>query len=124
MVVGGEVASPSSARGDGKLVVTVNGVDVYDPTTGQIRGQLDRRYRLLVHRHELQRESFFVRHAYFCGDDEPYDKLKRALRAEVDEAALVHLYRTKPAPFDPRRRQDRRQGDQPLRRRKLKVYSV
>ena len=32
-------------------------------------------------------ESFFVRHAYFTGADEPYDKLKRALRAEIDEAA-------------------------------------
>jgi len=31
-------------------------------------------------------ESFFVRHAYFTGEDEPYEKLKRALRAHVDEA--------------------------------------
>jgi len=29
-------------------------------------------------------ESFFVRHAYFTGGDEPYEKLKRALRAEID----------------------------------------
>ncbi len=36
-------------------------------------------------------ESFFVRHAYFTGADEPYDKLKRALRAEIDEAAWASL---------------------------------
>ena len=45
-------------------------------------------------------ESFFVRHAYFTGADEPYEKLKRALKAEVDEAAWSSLYSTKSRPFD------------------------
>ncbi len=44
-------------------------------------------------------ESFFVRHAYFTGADEPYDKLKRALRAEIDEAAWSALYSTTSRPF-------------------------
>ena len=43
-------------------------------------------------------ESFFVRHAYFTGADEPYEKLKRALRAEIDEAAWSALYRPPAAP--------------------------
>ncbi|HUW09132.1 MAG TPA: hypothetical protein VM537_05345, partial [Anaerolineae bacterium] len=46
-------------------------------------------------------ESFFVRHAYFTGADEPYEKLKRALRAEIDEAAWATLYSTVSRPFDP-----------------------
>ncbi|HLB45810.1 MAG TPA: hypothetical protein VJL59_02175 [Anaerolineales bacterium] len=45
-------------------------------------------------------ESFFVRHAYFTGAEEPYEKLKRALRAEIDEAAWSALYSTKSLPFD------------------------
>jgi adenine-specific DNA-methyltransferase len=45
-------------------------------------------------------ESFFVRHAYFTGADEPYDKLKRALRAEIDEAAWSALYSTTSYPFE------------------------
>ena len=50
--------------------------------------------------------------------DEPYDKLKRALRAEIDEAAWSSLYRTDEPPVpDARDRQDRREGHQPLRRR-------
>ena len=58
---------------------------------------------------------FFVRHAYFTGADEPYEKLKRALRAEVDEAAWSALYSTKSYPFDPPvNREDRGEGDQPL----------
>jgi adenine-specific DNA-methyltransferase len=40
-----------------------------------------------------------VRHAYFTGADEPYDKLKRALRAEIDEAAWQTLYSTVSRPF-------------------------
>jgi adenine-specific DNA-methyltransferase len=45
-------------------------------------------------------ESFFVRNAYFCDGDEPYDKLKRALRAEIDEAEWTRRYATKSVPFD------------------------
>ena len=44
-------------------------------------------------------ESFFVRHAYFTGADEPYEKLKRALRADIDEAAWSSLYSTVSRPF-------------------------
>ena len=41
-----------------------------------------------------------MRHAYFTGAEEPYEKLKRALRAEIDEAAWAALYRTVSRPFD------------------------
>ena len=44
-------------------------------------------------------ESIFVRHAYFTGADEPYEKLRRALRAEVDESAWSALYSTTSRPF-------------------------
>jgi hypothetical protein len=46
-------------------------------------------------------ESFFVRHAFFAGADEPYEKLKRALRAEIDEAGWSSLYSTRSQPFEP-----------------------
>jgi len=46
-------------------------------------------------------ESFFVRHAYFLGADEPYEKLKKALRAEIDEAEWSKLYSASSLPFDP-----------------------
>ncbi len=49
----------------------------------------------------IQHQSQKVRHAYFCGAEEPYEKLKRALRAEIDEAAWSSLYSTKSRPFDP-----------------------
>jgi len=46
-------------------------------------------------------ERFFVRHAYFLGADKPYDKLQRALRAQVDEDAWSSLYGATSRPFDP-----------------------
>jgi adenine-specific DNA-methyltransferase len=55
---------------------------------------------MLVHRHELQRRSFFVRDAYFMGAEDPYAQLKRALRADIDEDAWATLYRTRSRPFD------------------------
>ena len=45
-------------------------------------------------------ESFFVRHAYFTGADEPYNKLKRALRADIAEDVWESLYSTVSRPFD------------------------
>lgn len=43
--------------------------------------------------------SFLVRHAYFTGAGEPYEKLKHALRAEIDETARASLYSTTSRPF-------------------------
>jgi adenine-specific DNA-methyltransferase len=86
---------------DGKLIAEVRGVDVYDPTTGQIRSSSTDDIACWFIDTNYNEESFFVRHAYFCGDDEPYDKLKRALRAEVDEGAWSTLYSTRSYPFDP-----------------------
>ena len=49
---------------------------------------------------ETNGESIFVRHGYFTGADEPYEKLKRALWADIDEAAWSSLYSTMSRPFD------------------------
>jgi len=85
---------------DGKITVEINGVDVYDPTTGQIRSSSTDDIACWFIDTNYNGESFFVRHAYFTGADEPYEKLKRALRAEVDEAAWSMLYSTVSSPFD------------------------
>ncbi len=44
--------------------------------------------------------SFFVPHAYFTGEGDPYDNLKRALKAEINEAAWKALYKTTSLPFN------------------------
>lgn len=86
---------------DGKRIAQINGLDVYDPTTGQIRSSSTDDIACWFIDTAYNGESFFVRHAYFTGADEPYEKLKRALRAEIDEAAWSALYSTTSRPFDP-----------------------
>jgi len=85
---------------DGKVIVEIKGVDVYDPTTGQIRNSSTDDIACWFIDIDYNEESFFVRHAYFTGAEEPYDRLKRALRAEIDEAAWSSLYSTVSRPFD------------------------
>ena len=86
---------------DGRLVVEIRGVDVYDPTTGEIRSSSTDDIACWFVDTEYDSESFFVRHAYFTGAEEPYEKLQRALRADIDEAAWQSLYSTVSRPFDP-----------------------
>jgi len=85
---------------DGTITIRLRGVDVYDPTTGDVRssdGTSDIACWFIDT--DYDGESFFVRHAYFTGEGAPYDKLKRALRAEIDEGAWSTLYRTESRPF-------------------------
>jgi len=84
---------------DGQVSVEIKGVDVYDPTTGEIRSSSTDDIACWFIDTGYDGESFFVRHAYFTGADEPYAKLKRALRAEIDEAAWGTLYSTVSRPF-------------------------
>jgi adenine-specific DNA-methyltransferase len=84
---------------DGDLRVTIKGVDVYDPTTGEVRSHSTDDIACWFIDTDYNGESFFVRHAYFTGKDQPYEKLKRALRAEIDEAAWASLYKTTSRPF-------------------------
>jgi len=86
---------------DGKLVVEIKGLDIYDPTTGQIRSSSTDDIACWFIDTDYNGESFFVRHAYFTGADQPYDKLRRALRAEIDEGAWSSLYSTVSRPFPP-----------------------
>ncbi len=84
---------------NGQIVVEIKGVDVYDPTTGQIRSASTDDIACWFIDTDYNGESFFVRHAYFTGAEEPYDKLKRALRTDIDEAAWSSLYSTVSRPF-------------------------
>jgi adenine-specific DNA-methyltransferase len=89
---------------DGKVVVKVRGVDVFDPGSGEIRSSGPEEIACWFIDTDYNGESFFVRHAYFLGAQEPYEKLKRALRAEIDEAAWARLYSDQSVPFDPPRK--------------------
>jgi adenine-specific DNA-methyltransferase len=86
---------------DGRVEVEVRGVDVYDPTTGEIRSNDTDAIACWFIDTNYNGESFFVRDAYFTGANDPYKRLRQALKAEIDEDAWASLYRTRSRPFDP-----------------------
>jgi len=83
----------------GELVVKLNGVDIYDPTTGQVRSSSTDEIACWFIDTEYNEESFFVRHAYFTGEDKPMEKLKKAMKTDVNEEAWSSLYGTTSRPF-------------------------
>ena len=87
-------------EGDGRVIVEIKGVDVYDPTTGEIRSNDTKQIALWMIDTNYNEESFFVRHCYFTGGNDPYKRLKVALKADIDADAWASLYRTVSRPFD------------------------
>jgi len=81
---------------DGQIVVELRGLDIYDPTRGQIRSSSVDDIACWFIDTAYDETSFFVRHAYFLGND----SLKRAPRVEVDESAWSALYSARSMPFD------------------------
>lgn len=85
---------------DGRIVIEIKGVDVYDPTTREVRGHTTDDIACWFVDTNYNGESFFVRQAYFTGAGEPYERLRKALRAEINESAWSTLYTTRSRPFD------------------------
>ena len=79
--------------------IHILGVDVFDPQTGDIRSGDTKSIAAWFIDTDYNEESFYVRHAYFLGANDPYKSLKAALRAEIDEEAWATLYRDTSRPF-------------------------
>jgi adenine-specific DNA-methyltransferase len=82
-----------------EIRVKVNGIDVFDPNTGDIRSSDTKGIAAWFIDTDYNEESFFVRHAYFLGANDPYKSLKTALQTEIDEEAWATLYSDTSRPF-------------------------
>ena len=102
-VVFGEPDIALDRTKDGNCVVRLRGVDIFDPTTGEVRSsaKVEEDVACWFVDTDYDGDSFFVRQAYFLGGKDPFEKLKTALKAEVDEAAWSSLYATESRPFPP-----------------------
>ena len=83
----------------GQLQVKVNGVDVFHPNTGEIRSDSADGIACWFIDTDYNEESFFVRHAYFLGANDPYKALKTTLKAEINEDAWKTLHSDTSRPF-------------------------
>ena len=99
-VIFGEPDITISPTGGSKLCVKVNGVNVFDPSTGEVRSDGPDGIACWFIDTDYNEESFFVRHAYFLGANDPYTALKTTLKAEIDPEAWASLQRDTSRPFE------------------------
>ena len=99
-VIFGEPDIDIMEAGNGQLRVKINGVDVFHPNTGEIRSDGAEGIACWFIDTDYNEESFFVRHAYFLGSNDPYKALKTTLRAEINEEAWESLHSDVSRPFD------------------------
>ena len=86
--------------GEEMVQVKINGVDIFDPATGQVRSDDADGIACWFVDTNYNEESFFVRQAYFLGaSNDPYKALKTTLKAEIDEEAWATLNRDISRPF-------------------------
>ena len=81
------------------IQVKINGVDVFDPSTGEVRSDEPATIACWFIDSDYNGESFFVRQAYFLGQNDPYKSLKTSLKAEIDADAWESLNRDTSVPF-------------------------
>ncbi|XYP32449.1 site-specific DNA-methyltransferase [Zavarzinia sp. CC-PAN008] len=98
-VVFGEPDIRIEDAGDGMIRVQVFGVDVFKPQTGEVVSEGTDGIALWMLDTDYNEESFFVRHAYFLGANDPYKALKTTLKAEIDEDAWATLHSAISRPF-------------------------
>jgi adenine-specific DNA-methyltransferase len=91
-VIFGEPDIKIEDAGDGMIRVKVFGVDVFKPQTGEVISEGTDGIALWMLDTDYNEESFFVRHAYFLGANDPYKALKTTLKAEIDAEAWESLY--------------------------------
>ena len=85
---------------DGKVRVKVNGVDVFKPQTGEVVSDGADGIACWFIDTDYNEESFFVRHAYFLGANDPYSALKTTLKAEINADAWATLNSDTSRAFD------------------------
>ncbi|MBP6106549.1 MAG: site-specific DNA-methyltransferase [Steroidobacteraceae bacterium] len=99
-VIFGEPDIEILGSSDGRVQVQVKGVDVFDPATGEVRSDSIDGIACWFIDTDYNEESFFVRHAYFLGANDPYKALKTTLKAEIDAEAWATLNSDVSRPFE------------------------
>jgi len=98
-VIFGEPDIDLLTEADGQLRVKIKGVDVFKPQLGKVESSNTDEIACWFIDTDYNSESFFVRHAYFLGANDPYDSLKKTLKAEIDQEAWSSLNSDTSRPF-------------------------
>jgi adenine-specific DNA-methyltransferase len=96
-------APPLKIRGgrgsyDSEFQIILKGVDIYDPLTGEVYSDNGSKIAAWFIDTDYDKRTFCVSQAFFP-DSTPWDKLKRALKASIDEDKFELLTSTCSLPF-------------------------
>ena len=99
-VVFGEPDIDLIEQDDGRFRVKIKGVDIFDPKKGEVRSSGAKDIACWFVDTNYNAQSFFVRQAYFLGQKDPYEQLRKTLNTTIDREAWESIYRDESRPFD------------------------
>ncbi len=88
-----------SSQKDGTFVVELQGVDIYDPSTGEVRPTRGKDVAAWFLDTDYDGNTFHICQAFFPGDADAWDKLQRALKAQIDPEAFNQMRDIASFPF-------------------------
>ena len=86
---------------DGTYVVELRGVDIYDPLTGEVQSTRGENVAAWFLDTDYDGMTFHICQAFFPGDNRAWEKLQRALKAQIDPEAFEKMRGTRSFPFKP-----------------------
>ena len=86
---------------DGTYVVELRGVDIYDPLTGEVQSTRGEDVAAWFLDTDYDGMTFHICQAFFPGDNRAWEKLQRALKAQIDPEAFEKMRGTRSFPFKP-----------------------
>jgi adenine-specific DNA-methyltransferase len=84
---------------DGTYIVELRGVDIYDPITGETHHSSGSDVAAWFLDTDYDGMTFHISQAFFPGDSDAWDKLQRALKAQIDPEAFEQMRGTHSFPF-------------------------
>ena len=85
---------------DGRYRVKIKGVDIFDPKKGEVKSSDTKDIACWFVDTNYNAQSFFVRQAYFLGQKDPYENLRKTLNTTIDREAWESIYSDVSRPFD------------------------
>jgi adenine-specific DNA-methyltransferase len=84
---------------DGTYIVELRGVDIYDPLTGEVHSTRGEDVAAWFLDSDYDGKTFHICQAFFPGDPDAWEKLQRALKAQIDPEAFEKMRGTVSFPF-------------------------
>jgi adenine-specific DNA-methyltransferase len=89
----------SEKQKDDTYIVELRGVDIYDPLTGETHHARGTEVAAWFLDTDYDGMTFHISQAFFPGDSDAWDKLQRALKAQIDPEAFEQMRGTHSFPF-------------------------